>query len=160
MKHTIIKKTLAATLAMTLFTGCVDGIEESTSYSSSSVGTKNDTLSIVKTITPKGFIVFWTKNAGSYGEVIYTDNLSKERGNGYPLTSNSTGVMTMPCTMVSSDSSGAKFSCEPSNVSYTKSIYLQTGVQYKWLVNYGFDHEKGEVEAVMTYQGDGSITVE
>jgi len=156
-----MKSTVVTTLAITLFTGCsVGDIGGSESFNSTSVGNQNDSISIAKTITPKGFVLFWTKKAGSYGEVIYTDDLNKKRGNGYPLTSNSTGVMTMPCTMVSYTTSGANFSCKPSNVSYSKSIYLKTGVQYKWLVNYGFSHEQGEVQKTMEYLGDGSITVE
>jgi hypothetical protein len=120
----------------------------------------NDSLKVIPANGNTGFAVFWTKRAGSYGEVIYTDDLSKPRGNGYPLTANYTGVYIMPCTMRYRDAQGASFSCRPSNVSYSKTVRLETGKEYKWLVNYGFDHTHGEVEATMQYNGDGTITVE
>lgn len=159
MKNTILKTSIALALSTVLFTGCTD-FKESDPFNPSSVGNKSDSLVVLKTISPKGFTVLWIKKAGSYGEVSYTDSLSKKRGNGTPLTSNSTGGHSLLCTMTSSDTEGAKFSCKPSNVSSRTSVYLRTGVEYKWLVNYGFSHEKGEVEATMEYHGDGTITVE
>ena len=118
-----------------------------------------DSLSVAKLISPKGFLVLWNKRAGSYGEVIYTDDLNKPRGVGYPLTSNSTGMHKMVCEEVAADSQGAKYSCKPDNVTYSKTVYLKNGVRYMWLVNYGFDHTKGEVEATTTYR-DGTLYVE
>ena len=159
MKNILERATMLASIA--LLTGCgVGDLKESEPFNPSAVGNKNDKLSVTKINGGKGFLVFWTKKAGSYGEVIYTDSTSKSRGNGYPLTANYTGTYTMPCTMTSSNSSSASFSCKPSNVSFSRGVTLKTGVQYKWLVNYGFDHEKGEVEAIMEYHGDGTITVE
>ncbi len=158
---TILKTTMVLTIAATLFTGCsVEDMIEDTSeeiYTGSGSSSHNDTLSVVK--TGEGFLVMWTKRASSYGEVIYTDSLSKERGNGYPLTANATGTYTMPCTMGGADSQGANFSCNPSNVSNSKSVYLKSGVEYKWLVGYGFDHEHGEVEATMEFS-NGVLTIE
>ena len=161
MKNTILKTTIILALGATLFTGCsVDDFKESDPFNPSSVGSKNDSLAVFKTLSPNGFSVLWVKKAGSYGEVIYTDDLSKKRGNGYPLTSNSTGAHNLKCTLMNSDADGATFSCKPSNVSYSKTVRLKTGVQYKWLVGYGFSHEHGEVEATMEYHGNGTITVE
>jgi len=160
MKNTILKTTIALVLGATLFTGCsVDDLKESDPINPSSVGSKNDKLTVTPTNGGKGFLVFWKKNAGSYGEVIYTSSLSKKRGNGYPLTSNTTGLKNMSCTMRNSNSEEATFACKPSS-GFPSTVYLKTGVQYKWLVNYGFDHEKGEVEALMEYHGNGTITVE
>jgi hypothetical protein len=166
MHTTLWKTTLTLALGTLLFTGCElsdTGTEDlgTTSFDSSGGSSSmNDSLSVVPANGNTGFLVVWTKRAGGYGEVIYTDDLSKPRGNGYPLTANYTGTYSMPCTMSSHDASSASFTCKPSNVSYSKGVTLRTGVPYKWLVNYGFDHTKGEVEAVMEYQGDGTITVE
>jgi len=158
---TLTKTTLAIAAASLLFTGCsVDG--SSTGYdgatgASGGSSSSSDTMSVTK--TGEGFLVAWTKRSGTYGEVIYTDDLDKKRGVSYPLTANADGVYFMPCTMVSSDASGAQYSCKPSNVSYAKSVYLKAGVSYNWLVSTGFDHVHGEVEATTLYSG-GDLIVE
>lgn len=154
---TLKTSTLAIAAAATLFTGC--SVDDST-YSPDLGGgssSQTDTLSVVK--TGEGFLVMWSKKAGSYGEVIYTDSLDKKRGVGYPLTANATGVYSMPCYEVTSATSGATYSCKPSNVSYRKTVSLKEGVSYKWLVSYGFGHEHGEVEATMQYS-NGTLIIE
>jgi len=171
MKRDIWKTAVVLGLSAMLFSGCdalndTDLNEGSASYSyaggsgGSGESSRNDSLAVVKTIDPDGFSVLWIKRASGYGEVIYTDDLSRKRGRGYPLTSNTTGSFSLKCEKGQYDDYGILFSCKPSNVTYTKRVYLEKGVEYKWLVSYGFDHEKGEVEATMTYIGNGEITIE
>ncbi len=163
-KKCVVTAVLAVAAAVAV-TGC--GVGEDTSSTSSFDlgdigGTTNvgaDSLSIAKVISPKGFLVMWSKRSGGYGEVIYTDDLNKKRGNGYPLTANAKGVYSLKCEEVSSNSSGADYSCKASNVSYSRRVHLENGVEYKWLVNYGFEHTHGEVEATMTYR-NGTLIVE
>ncbi|MDD2451109.1 MAG: hypothetical protein PHU67_04265 [Sulfurovum sp.] len=156
----LTQTTLVLAAASTLFTGCSLEealVDESMEYDSGSGSTGSDKMTLSK--TGEGFLVTWTKKSGTYGEVIYTDDLNKERGNGYPLTANADGTYMMPCTLVESDSEGARFSCAPSNVSNSKSVYLKTGVSYSWLVSTGFDHTHGEVGGSTLYSG-GELIVE
>ncbi len=151
------------TVAATLFTGCSleDAVNEenfsSESSQSSGGDSYDDSLTVPK--TNEGFLVMWTKRSGTYGEIIYTDDLSEKRGNGYPLTANADGTFAMPCYLEDSNDDGAWYSCEPSNVTYEKRVYLKNGVSYSWLVSYGTEHEHGEVEAITQYS-DGFLTVE
>lgn len=140
-----------------LFTGCTEDDNGNNPFGGGGSSSHNDVLSVSK--SGEDFLVTWTKKSSSYSEVIYTDDLDKKRGNGYPLTANYTGSYTMPCKFVSKDANGASYSCKPSNVSYSKSVYLKNNVQYKWLVGYGFSHEHGNVEAIVEYVG-GVLTVE
>jgi hypothetical protein len=91
--------------------------------------------------------------------VIYTDDLSKTRGNGYPLTSNNSGDYTLTCNQTSADNTQISFSCKPSNVTYNNKVSFDAGVEYKWLVSEGINHEHQEVEFTMTYQ-DGELIIE
>jgi len=150
--------------AIMLLNGCdltdVDSTDVSSDYTLDS--SYSDSLAVAKTIDPNGFTVFWIKKDSSYSEVIYTDDLEKVRGNGYPLTANYEGSYTLKCEKNSYDDTQIVFACTASNTSedYTKWVTLQKGVRYYWLVNYGFDHVKGEVDATMEYVGNGEITVE
>ena len=158
-----VVQALVAIAAAAAVSGCSLSDNSSEEFASEITGGSTnvgaDSLSVAKLVSPKGFLVLWSKRAGSYGEVIYTDDLSKPRGDGYPLTSNTTGIHRMVCKEVAADSRGAKYSCKPDNVTFSKSVYLKNGVRYFWLVNYGLDHTKGEVEATTTYR-DGTLYVE
>lgn len=177
MKNSIIT-TMALAAAVLLFSGCTGGtdIKESNygpirtadggDHISSGSGAGTDmtdysaassALRVEKSTT--GFIVTWKKENSGYSEVIYTDDLDRVRGRGYPLTSNSKGTFTMPCELSSEDDYEVRYRCYPSNVTYTKRVKLQKGVQYYWLVSDGFDHRHGEVEASMQYV-DGQLVIE
>jgi len=134
-----------------LFSGCslTDYDEVDTSYDGGS--TSSSSLDIDK--LSNGFTITWHKNNGGYSEVIYTDDLDKERGIGYPLTSNTTGTFTMPCEFNKEDTYEDRvyYTCYPSNVTYSVSVKLQKNIEYKWLVSDGFEHTHGEVEFTMIY---------
>lgn len=177
MKNRMITTaTLAA--AVLLFSGCTGGtdIKESNyepirtadggEYVSpgSGLGTEMTDYSAASSAlriekTAAGFTVTWKKENSGYSEVIYTDELDKERGNGYPLTSNTKGTFTMPCEMSSEDAYEVRYRCYPSNVTYSKRVKLQKGVEYYWLVSDGVEHQHGEVEASMQYV-DGQLVIE
>jgi len=164
--NNIVKTTMATVVAATLFTGCSlgevgnelnkDVLDGNNDGGNSSY---NDTLSVSKTVD--GFIVHWTKRASGYGEVIYTDGTRGPRGNGYPLTSNSTGSFSLDChENYNSSADRVSYNCEASNFSGAdKHVILDVGTQYQWLVSYGTDHEYGEAEAIMEYNG-GTLSIQ
>ena len=164
MKNVLLKTTLATAMAL-LVTGCGGGSDSIGSYGDyvnyDNSGTGTDTLAIAKTINPKGFVVLWDKKSSGYSEVIYTDDLNKKRGNGYTATSNTKGFHKMTCKEVYTDAEEASYKCKPDNVTYTKSVNLKAGVEYKWLVNYsdGSSFTHGDVQAIMTYN-DGELSIQ
>lgn len=174
MKNSMITTTVLAA-GVLLFNGCTGGTDikegnyepirtaDGGSHVSSGSGEGTDysvassALKVKK--TTKGFTVTWKKENSGYSEVIYSDDLDRTRGRGYPLTSNSKGTFTMPCELSSEDDYEVRYRCYPSNVTYTKRVRLQKGVQYFWLVSDGFDHVHGEVETSMQYV-DGQLIIE
>jgi len=123
---------------------------------------------VVSKINNNEFSLHWVKNEGGYGEVIYTDDLSKDRGNGYPFTSNSTGEDDMVCKNgdgsygYTETDTVIYYKCNRINITYNdypSKVRLEKGVEYKWLVSSGFNHVKGEVEATMIYR-DGNLYIE
>jgi len=163
--NTILKTTLAIAAVTVLFTGCSveDAISEastserSTSSTSSSDSTASDNITFSK--TGEGFLITWTKNYESYAEIIYTDGTTGERGNGYPFTNNATGTYFLTCVQSSEDSSKVGYRCTRPDITATSSVILEKGVAYQWMGSYGFDHEHGEIEAIMEYTG-GTLTIE
>ena len=161
MRKVLLKTTLATAMAI-LVTGCGGGSDSVGSYGGGDNGsTSTDSLKITKSSNSRDFVVKWNKNSGGYSEVIYTDDLNKERGNGYTATSNSTGTITMVCQERYSTAQEISYRCKPDNVTYSKSVTLKAGVEYKWLVNYsdGVNFTKGEVAAIMTYN-DGVLSIQ
>ena len=162
LAKTILKTTLALALAGTLFTGCsviddtVNGLVEE-AITDGDNSSHNDKLTVSK--TSKGFLVTWTKTASDYGEVIFTDGTTGARGNGYPLTSNTTGIFSLNCESVEETKTSIRYDCAASNVSDNQSVSFVSNTAYQWLVSYGIEHEHGEVEAVTEYS-DGLLTVE
>jgi hypothetical protein len=166
------KKVITASvllLGSVLFSGCSmsDYGEEdvgSSSYDYDDGGsTTSSSLSVKKSYN--GFDIVWNKNNSGYSEVIYTDDLDRTRGRGYPLTSNSKGKFTMPCEYKYEDSdesynSAVYYTCYPSNVTYKVGIKLVKGVEYKWLVSDGYDHTHGEVEFTMSYTSSGGLVID
>ena len=155
MKKTVLKTTIAVAMAM-LVTGCGGGgSDEPISNISGNSSSGKDTMAIAKTISPKGFIVLWDKKSSGYSEIIYTDDLNKKRGKAYLMSANFKGFHKMVCKEVYSTTDGAGYSCKADNVTYSHRIYLESGVEYKWLVNYsdGLNFKKGKVEAITTYDG-------
>ena len=163
MKTTTKVTTAMALLAGLLLNGCGAGSSSNSDYDfldgmgTGNPGVSNSTVSV----KPKsdGFVVTWKRKKGGYGEVIYTDDLEKKRGNGYPLTSNSSGTFTLTCNFSSEGYDSVYYRCKPSNVSYTKSLSLRKGVTYYWLASEGLNHEHGEVAAVMEYN-DGKLSIQ
>ncbi len=153
MKKTALKMVLAVAVAA-LITGCGGGSDSIGSIGKGSSSGK-DTMAIAKTISPKGFVVLWDKKSSGYSEIIYTDDLNKKRGKAYLMSANSKGFHKMVCKEVYSTTDGAGYSCKADNVTYSHRIYLESGVEYKWLVNYsdGVNFKKGKVEAITTYDG-------
>jgi hypothetical protein len=138
-----------------LLSGCTDLVDAIDEGYGGSGGAGSSSISVSKTIG--GFVVTWEKPSDGYSEVIYTDDLSLERGRGYPLTANFAGSYRMPCEISTQDEYEMRLRCFPSNVSYTKSVRLTKGVNYMWLVSEGLDHVHGEVEATMLYDGNSLI---
>ncbi|MEA3419145.1 MAG: hypothetical protein U9Q90_07060, partial [Campylobacterota bacterium] len=154
--------TLALALTGALFTGCsviddtVNGLVEE-AIAGGSDSSHNDKLTVSK--TSEGFLVTWTKTASDYGEVIFTDGTTGTRGNGYPLTSNTTGMFSLNCESVEETETGVRYDCAASNTSDNQSVSFVSDTAYQWLVSYGTEHEHGEVEAVTEYS-NGLLTVE
>jgi len=159
MKNLTYKMTATMALAAgLLLNGCTDFSDDSSDTIDFFDGGSAGSSSLKVEKSESGFLVTWERSSGGYGEVIYTDDLDKTRGSGYPLTSNFGGTYTMPCTYASEDSQKVYYDCEPSNVSYHKYVTLVKGQTYYWLVSEGLDHQHGEVEAIMEYN-DGSLTI-
>jgi len=163
--NTILKTTLAIAAATALFTGCSveDAINEASasegSTSSANTGSATGSDNITLSKTGEGFLITWTKNYESYAEIIYTDGTTGKRGNGYPFTNNATGTFFLNCVQSSQDSNSVRYRCTRPDITATSSVNLKKGVQYQWMGSYGFDHEHGEVEAIMEYTG-GMLTIE
>ena len=173
MKTTTIalQTTLALTAGIFLLNGCgmqdlTDEVTQGTSgYDAAGNGTYggsgggSDSFTITQ--TQDGFVIDWVKKEDGYGEIIYTDDLSKPRGNGYPFTNDYAGTYTLTCefTGVSSDNTYVGYSCGRPDVTYGTSVKLKKGVQYQWLLSQGIDHEHGETEYVMEYSGN-TLTIE
>jgi len=158
MKKTIL--TTTTILAMALFTGCGGGgIGDIDDVINQDVEVGADSLRVDPIDSNTGFLVTWTKNSGGYGEVIYTDDLSKPRGDGHPMTSNSSGIVLMSCKQNSIDYSGVHFRCKLTNVTYGYNITLKPNVEYKWLVSYGTDHQHGSVANIVTVDDSGTVEV-
>jgi hypothetical protein len=167
MKKTILTTSILAA-GVLLLNGCTGGtdIKESnfvpinSGYTGSSstetdYTTESSAISIEK--MAEGFVLTWKKPADGYSEVIYSDDLNLARGRGYPLTANYAGNYSMPCEISHQDDYEMRLRCAPSNVSFTKGITLEKGVNYMWLVSDGISHEHGEVEATMLYNGESLI---
>jgi len=164
--NNVVKKMIAIVVAATLFTGCgtedlikeASGIDTSGNSGSGAGSSGNDALTVSK--TGEGFLVTWTKNSSGYSEVIYTDGTRGARGNGYPLTSNSTGTFFLNCTEGSRSVESVAYTCQASNITgMTTSVNLAVDTPYEWLVSYGTEHEHGETEAIMEYTS-GTLTIE
>jgi hypothetical protein len=167
MKKTILTTSILAA-GVLLLNGCTGetDIKESnyapinsgyTGSSSTETDYTAESSAISIKITTDGFVLLWDKPSDGYSEVIYTDDLSLERGRGYPLTANYAGSYRMPCEISTQDEYEMRLRCFPSNVSYTKSVRLTKGVNYMWLVSEGLDHVHGEVEATMLHDGNSLI---
>ena len=160
MKKIIL--TTTTILAMALFSGCGGGGDLNSQIDDAINGDVEvgaDSLRVDPIDNNTGFLVSWTKNSRGYGEVIYTDDLSKPRGDGHPMTSNSTGIVLMSCKQNYIDYSGVHFRCKLTNVTYGYNITLKPNVEYKWLVSYGTDHQHGEVANIVTVDDSGTVEV-
>ena len=149
---------LASSVLAVALTGCGGGgISDTYGYGSGSGSSANDTL---KAIDQNGndFTVKWTKRSSGYGEVIYTRDLSKTRGEGYPFTANGTGDYYMPCEYQYDDSDTAYYRCHPDTVTYAVSVGLKKGKEYKWLVSTGTEHSHQPV-AFKTKFENGTLTI-
>jgi hypothetical protein len=156
-KMTILTMTIASVFLMN---GCdLEDTSDYDTYSSDYDAGSTQSSKLSASQTSNGFIINWSKNNSGYSEVIYTDVLSKTRGNGYPLTTNSKGSYTLSCEVYDQDNTYISYSCKPSNVTYSKKVNFEKGKEYKWLVSDGTDHQHGEVEFTMIYQ-DGKLSIE
>ena len=156
---TVIKTTLAMAAAAMMMSGCealTDTSSEEFVYDS---GTSSSGALDTITIRPitDGFVIDWRKRYSGYSEVIYTDGNAGARGNGYPFTNNATGDYTMTCTKSYEDSLKVGYICERPDITIRSGVTLEKGVEYQWLVSYGFDHDHGEPQAIMQYVGDTLI---
>jgi len=148
---------LASSVLAVALTGCGGGdISDTYGYGSGSGSSANDKL----TATPNGndFTVKWTKASSGYGEVIYTDDLSKTRGDGYPFTANGTGDYYMPCEYLYDNSEKAYYKCYPDTVTYSVRVRFEKGKEYKWLVSTGTEHSHQAV-AFKTKFENGTLTI-
>lgn len=150
----IVKTTIATAIAAAIMTGC-SLVDESIEYENMGGGT--DTISLTK--QGSDFVISWDKSYVGYSEVIYTDGTSGDRGNGYPFTNNATGNYTMTCVFSREDNAKAYYSCTRSDISATSSVTLVKGVEYQWLVSYGFEHQHGETQATMEY-ANGTLSIQ
>ncbi len=172
----ILKTTTAITLAAMLLTGCgeEDFIKpantvssfDASDYLSDSVDTSGststqsgqDSFNISK--APNGFKISWNKSYEGYAEIIYQKvGTDRTRGDGYPFTNNATGSYTLTCEKTSDETDSVRYSCSRSDITLTSNVTLQKGVQYEWLVSYGFDHEHSEPTVTMEYVSD-TLTIE
>ena len=160
-----MKRITVLTMAMTslfLMNGCdLSDTSDTEVYSSNYSDDAGSSLSSKLSVSQmtNGFTINWDKENDGYSEVIYTDDLSKDRGDGYPLTANYKGNYTLSCEVSTQESTYISYSCKPSNVTYTKKVQFEEGKEYMWLVSDGLDHQHGEVEFTMIYQ-DGKLSIE
>jgi len=169
--NTILKTTWAMAAATVLFTGCSvedtatslgDSVSDNTGGGSNGTGSATDsgldTFTITKTAL--GFTIDWVKNSEGYSEVIYREVGSDDlRGNGYPLTHNSTGSYRTTCEKYSDDGTRVWYGCERDDVTYASKVIMEKGVEYEWMSSYGTEHELAEAEVHMEYVGD-TLTIE
>ena len=149
---------ISSSLLAVALTGCgKGGISDDYDFGGNSGSYANDTLKVISQ-NGNDFTVKWTKASSDYGEVIYTDDLSKTRGDGYPFTANGTGDYYMPCEYRYEDSSAAYFKCHPDTVTYSVYVKLKKGKEYKWLVSTGFAHNHQPV-AFKTKFENGTLTI-
>jgi hypothetical protein len=153
---TTTKKNILVISAVTAVFG-VTGCDLSDTDSSDTTSNFSDRVRLER--SADGFTIYWSKNDNDYAEIIYTDDLDKKRGNGYPLTANKAGEYTLVCSESSKSSDSVRYRCKASNVTYTKSITFKIDKSYMWLPSYGVEHTHGEIFATMRYDGE-SVTIE
>lgn len=151
----ILKTTIATVTAAVVMAGC-SLVDESEEYVQ--IGGATDTILLAK--QGNGFVINWSKNYSGYSEVVYTQSVATgERGDGYPFTNNVTGNYTLTCEFASENSTKAYYRCTRPDISAVSSVALEKGIEYQWLVNYGFEHRHGETQATMEY-ANGTLSIQ